>query len=69
MTAAFDAQAARCLASLYRSLQQPEMRVAYLTELTGTDVFGNEELEHLLTYMRDVCPMSLTRYVKAMQER
>ena len=64
----FDAQGARAVASLFRSLRQPSMRVACLSELTGTDVFGNEELELLLQYMRVVCPMSLTRYVQAMTE-
>ena len=48
------------------------LHVGYVTVtwrfLIGTDVFGNEELEHLLQYMRVVCPMSLTRYVNAMQE-
>ena len=64
----FERQGAINIGSLYRALPQPGMRIACLTELTGTDVFGNEEIEHLLQYMRAVCPMSLTRYVNAMHD-
>lgn len=67
VAAGFDEQGAQAVASLYLSLQQPAMRVACLTHLTNKDVFGNEELEHLLQYMRVVCPLSLRRYVNAMQ--
>ncbi|KAL1515801.1 hypothetical protein AB1Y20_002417 [Prymnesium parvum] len=67
VAAQFDEVGAQGVAALYRSLQQPDIRVACLLELTNKDVFGNEELEHLLQYMSAVCPLSLKRYVTVMQ--